>query len=114
MDVVGDGQQRHSHCDCDLCRGHDVVAYGGMGLVERLRIDVGSSGSDASVAFDEQVVSAIGCDSETGSSQERYKAWRETQVGARPTEYLLPRVVRRIECVWPGFMQRAAHEMSDA
>jgi len=84
-----------------------------MSLVERLRVDVGSSDTAASLAFDERIVTAIGCDSETGTSQERYKAWRESQVGARPTEYLLPRVVRRIECEWPGFMHRAAREMSD-
>ncbi len=31
---------------------------------------------------------------------------------ARP-EYLLPRVIRRVECEWPGFMHRAARAMSD-
>jgi SAM-dependent methyltransferase len=84
-----------------------------MGLVERLRVDAGSPDGDSSFTFDEGVVTAIGCDSETGSSQERYRAWRESQAGARPTEYLLPRVVRRIECAWPGFMQRAARPMPD-
>jgi SAM-dependent methyltransferase len=84
-----------------------------MSLVERLRADVGSRDTTAPLTFDEQIVTAIGCDSETGTSQERYKAWRE-RAGGRPTEYLLPRVVRHIECTWPGFMQRAALELSDA
>ena len=51
-------------------------------------------------------MTSIACDSETGTSQERYKAWRETQAGARPPEYLLPRVVRHVECAWPRFMGR--------
>jgi SAM-dependent methyltransferase len=84
-----------------------------MSLVERLRVDVGSSDAGTRLAFDERVVTAIGCDSETGTSQERYKAWRESQAGARSAEYLLPRVVRRIECEWPGFMHRAARGMTD-
>ncbi len=54
-----------------------------MSLVERLRVDVGSSDATASLAFDERVVSAIGSDRERGTSQERYKAWRESQPGAR-------------------------------
>jgi SAM-dependent methyltransferase len=83
-----------------------------MSLVERLRADVGSHDTTAPLAFDERIVASIGYDSETGTSQERYKAWRESQAGARPVEYLLPRVVRRIECAWPGFMQRAALGLS--
>jgi SAM-dependent methyltransferase len=83
-----------------------------MSLVERLRADVGSLDTTAPLFFDERVVTAIGSDSETGTSQERYKAWRETQAGARPAEYLLPRIVRRIDCTWPGFLQRAALDLS--
>ncbi len=84
-----------------------------MSLVERLRADVGSLDSNAPLAFDERLVTAIGCDSETGTSQERYKAWRESQAGARPAEYLLPRIVRRVECAWPGFLQRAPLDLSE-
>src|SRR5690349_6258363 len=83
-----------------------------MSLVERLRSDVGSLDPTRTLTFDEHVVTSIGCDSETGTSQERYKAWRESQAGARPTEYLLPRVVRRIDCAWPPFMRRAAPDVS--
>ena len=82
-----------------------------MSLVERLRADVGSP--DRAIAFDDRIVMSIACDSETGTSQERYKAWRDTQAGARPPEYLLPRVVRRIECAWPPFMRRRALVLSD-
>src|SRR4051812_49511914 len=77
-----------------------------MSLVERLRSDVGSLDPTFPLTFDEHVVSSIGYDSETGTSQERYKAWRESQAGARPTEDLLPRVVRRIEGAWAPFMRR--------
>jgi len=84
-----------------------------MSLVERLRADVGSHDTAAPLRFDEGIVTSIGCDSETGTSQERYKAWRDHQSGGRPAEYLLPRVVRRIECAWPGFMSRAAPDLAD-
>ena len=83
-----------------------------MSLVERLRADVGSHDNTSGLRFDERIVASIASDSETGTSQERYKAWRDTQAGARPPEYLLPRVVRHIECAWPRFMGRAALELS--
>ncbi len=68
-------------------------------------------GSD--LTFDEHIVSAIpGADPETGTSQERYRLWRETQNGKRPTEYLLPRIVRDVECQWPPFMGRSSPSVS--
>ncbi len=82
-----------------------------MGLVERLRTGTGDD-ARAGLTFDERVVSAIPCDSRTGTSQERYKLWRATQSAGRPAEYLLPRIVRHIECGWPRFMHRAHPEMT--
>jgi SAM-dependent methyltransferase len=84
-----------------------------MSLVERLRAGAGSQDGTRALAFDDRVVTSIACDSETGTSQERYKAWRDTQAGARPPEYLLPRVIRRIECEWPRFMRRQALGLTD-
>ena len=84
-----------------------------MSLVERLRADVGSPDGTRGIAFDDRVVTSIACDSETGTSQDRYKLWRDTQAGARPAEYLLPRIVRRVDDASPGFMRRRALEMSD-
>jgi len=84
-----------------------------MSLVERLRADVGSPDRTPGLTFDERIVTSIASDSESGTSQERYKAWRDTQAGARRPEYLLPRVVRHIECAWPPFMARAALRLSN-
>jgi len=84
-----------------------------MSLVERLRADVGSHDNASGLTFDERIVTSIACDSESGTSQERYKAWRETQAGARPPEYLLPRVVRHVECAWPRYMSRSALALSN-
>jgi SAM-dependent methyltransferase len=41
------------------------------------------------------------------TSQERYTSWLATQ-GQRPTEYLLPRIVRDTTPEWPTFMARRA------
>ena len=84
-----------------------------MSLVEQLRNAAGSAGDRAaSLTLDERIVSAIpGAEPDTGTSQERYKLWRESQNGKRPTEYLLPRIVREVECAWPPFMRRAARGM---
>lgn len=77
----------------------------GVSLVEQLR-------ASAALTLDDRIVSAIpGGEPDSGTSQERYKLWRETQNGKRPTEYLLPRIVRRVECTWPPFMHRAAEEV---
>src|SRR5919206_289150 len=84
-----------------------------MSLVERLRAGAGSDSDTHALAFDERIVTSIACDSETGTSQERYKLWRDTQAGARAPEYLLPRIVRRVECAWPRFMHRRALAMGD-
>ena len=60
-----------------------------MSLVEQLR-------GSAALTLDDRIVSAIpGGEPDSGTSQERYKLWRESQNGKRPTEYLLPRIVRR-------------------
>jgi 2-polyprenyl-3-methyl-5-hydroxy-6-metoxy-1,4-benzoquinol methylase len=84
-----------------------------MSLVERLRADAGSHDIASGFTFDERVVTSIASDSESGTSQERYKAWRDTQAGARAPEYLVPRVVRHVECAWPRFMERAALALSN-
>jgi len=84
-----------------------------MSLVERLRADVGSHDGASGFTFDERVVASIATDTESGTSQERYQAWRDTQAGARAPEYLLPRVVRHVECAWPRFMGRAALPLSN-
>jgi tRNA (mo5U34)-methyltransferase len=77
-----------------------------VSLVEQLR-------GSATLTLDDRIVSAIpGGEPDSGTSQERYKLWRESQNGKRPTEYLLPRVVRSIECTWPPFMHRAAAEVA--
>src|SRR6185436_12166460 len=89
------------------------VAYARMSLVERLRADVGSHDGASGFTFDERVVASIATDTESGTSQERYQAWRDTQAGARAPEYLLPRVVRHVECAWPRFMGRAALPLSN-
>jgi tRNA (mo5U34)-methyltransferase len=81
-----------------------------VSVVERLRVDTGSG-----LTLDERIVSAIpGAEPDAGTSQERYRLWREGQNGLRRTEYLLPRIVRNIECDWPPFMQRGSREMSEA
>src|SRR5262249_12257797 len=77
------------------------------------RAEGGSPDEARALSFDERIVTSIGADSETGTSQDRYKLWRDTQAGARPTEYLLPRVVRRVDCEGPRFMQRRALALSD-
>jgi len=83
-----------------------------VSLVERLR-NVGSSGLGPGLMFDERMVSAIpGGEPDVGTSQERYKLWRASQNGALPTEYLLPRIVREVECAWPSFMRRSPAAMS--
>jgi SAM-dependent methyltransferase len=70
-----------------------------VSLAERVR--------DSGLTFDERVVTAVaGAEPDAGTSQERYRLWRESQNGKRPTEYLLPRIVRDIECTWPPFMAR--------
>lgn len=81
-------------------------------LVEQLRAGAGSSsGLEPGLVFEEQVVTAItGADLDTGTSQDRYKLWRESRAGPRPTEFLLPRIVRNIECAWPRFMHRRTGE----
>ena len=84
-----------------------------MSLVERLRADVGSHDGASGFTFDERVVASIATDTESGTSQERYPAWRDTQAGALAPEYLLPRVVRHVECAWPRFMGRAALSLSN-
>ena len=84
-----------------------------MSLVEQLRNAGGDAGDRAhSLTLDERIVSAIpGAEPDTGTSQERYQLWRESQNGKRPTEYLLPRIVRHVECAWPPFMRRVSSEM---
>jgi SAM-dependent methyltransferase len=78
-----------------------------VSLVERLR-KVGSSGLGSGFTFDERMVSAIpGGEPDIGTTQERYSLWRASQNGAQPAEYLLPRIVREIECTWPSFMRRS-------
>jgi len=72
-----------------------------VSLIDRVRA--------SDLPFDDRIVSAIpGAEPEAGTSQERYRLWRETQNGKRPTEYLLPRIVREIECRWPWFMGRSS------
>jgi len=76
-----------------------------VSLLERLRAEAAAGGA----RVDERIASALpGDDPEAGTSQERYKRWRDTRAGPRPTEYLLPRVVRDVQCAWPRFMSRAA------
>jgi SAM-dependent methyltransferase len=78
-----------------------------VSLVERLR-NSGSSALGPGLTFDEHMVSAIrGGEPDVGTSQERYSLWRASQNGALPTEYLLPRIVRDVECAWPSFMRRS-------
>jgi SAM-dependent methyltransferase len=78
-----------------------------VSLVEQLR--AGGADMGAGIAIDEQIVSSLpGGEPDSGTSQERYKLWRTSQNGTRPTEYLLPRIVREIECAWPPFMQRTS------
>ncbi len=79
-----------------------------MSLIEQLRAGRGAAvGSESALTFDEQVVTAIpGAGLAAGTSQDRYKLWRESRPGPRPAEYLLPRIVRRIDPEWPRFMQR--------
>ena len=82
-----------------------------MGLVEQLRA---GNGSPPALTFDEAVVSAIpGAELDAGSSQERYQRWRATQSGARRTEYLLPRVVRRVNGDAPEFLRRRRRPVPD-
>ena len=84
-----------------------------MSFTEQLRAGRGAAaGAQSALTFDERVVSAIaGAGVDTGTSQDRYKLWRDSRSGTRPTEYLLPRIVREVECAWPRFMQRRPHEM---
>jgi len=82
-----------------------------VSLVEQLRRN-GDADLGSGFTFDERTVSAIpGGEPEVGTSQERYKLWRATQNGAQPAEYLLPRIVREVECVWPSFMRRSSQGM---
>jgi len=76
-----------------------------VSLIERL--------PGSGLTFDEHIISAIpGGGPDTGTSQERYRLWRESQNGKRPTEYLLPRIVRDIECAWPPFMARGSRDLA--
>ena len=76
-----------------------------MSLVDRIR--------ESSLTLDDRIITAIpGAEPETGTSQERYRLWRETQNGKRPTEYLLPRIVRDFECKWPWFMGRSSPDVT--
>ena len=76
-----------------------------MSLVERLR--GGTADPRRGLMLDETIVTAIpGTELDAGTSQERYKLWREHRTGARGTEHLVPRIVRHVECDWPRFMRR--------
>ena len=68
-----------------------------MSLVEQLRSrPVSLRMPEARSASTSGSSSAIpGGELDAGTSQERYKLWRETGPARRPTEYLLPRIVRR-------------------
>ena len=84
-----------------------------MSLVEQLRTGAGAVDPARALVFDEHIVSAIpGAETASGTSQERYKLWRASRTGARPTEYLLPRIVREVACEWPRFMHRSAPDVS--
>ena len=84
-----------------------------MSLVDQLRTGIGTGdGLGPALSLDEHIVCAIpGSEPDLGTSQERYKLWRASQTGTRSAEYLLPRLVRDVECTWPPFMHRATRAM---
>jgi tRNA (mo5U34)-methyltransferase len=59
-------------------------------------------------AVDDTVVSAFGLDDRHDTSEARRRRWIETYASTppRPHEFLLPRVVRRIERQWPVYSGR--------
>jgi 2-polyprenyl-3-methyl-5-hydroxy-6-metoxy-1,4-benzoquinol methylase len=85
-----------------------------MSLVERLRGGAAGAGDPRrALTLDEGIVTAVpGTELDAGTSQERYKLWRASRAGAHRTEYLVPRIVRHVECDWPRFMHRAPVPMA--
>jgi SAM-dependent methyltransferase len=82
-------------------------------LVDRLRAaSASSAGSGPSLTLDETIVTAFpGGELDAGRSKDRYRRWRERQ-GPRSPEYLLPRIVRQIDPVAPGFLGRPSRDIT--